>query len=231
MRIVLVTSHPDLVQSPLSHSILQRAQDKGIVDVRVHDLRHYGEGKHRKIDDYPFGGRGGMVLTPGPLFAAIEAIVEDWGEPGEVVYLTPDGEPFDQSVANELSLLPRVCLIAGHYKGIDQRVRDQLITREISIGDYVLSGGELPALVVIDAVARLLPGVLGDAQSALSDSFQDGLLDAPVYTRPASFRGMDVPDVLLSGDHDKIRDWRDSQRLQRTREKRPDLLKPFSEEE
>lgn len=224
MRIDLVTAHPELVQSPLSHSILQRARQKGLVDVRVHDLRQYGEGKHRQIDDYPFGGRGGMVLSPGPLFACIEAIKADWDGEGEVIYLTPDGAVLDQPLVNELSLRPRLCLIAGHYKGIDQRVRDVLVDREISIGDYVLSGGELPALVLIDALARLIPGVLGDSQSALSDSFQDGLLDAPAYTRPAEFRGMRVPDVLLSGDHEKIRDWRDEQRLSRTQERRPDLL-------
>lgn len=224
MRIDLVTALPDLVRSPLDHSIVRRAQDKGFLDIRVHDLRQYGEGKHRQIDDYPFGGRGGMVLMPGPLFTCIEEIQEDWGEPGEVIFLTPDGETLTQAIANELSMLPRMCLIAGHYKGIDQRVRDTLVTREISIGDYVLSGGELPAVILIDAVARLIPGVIGDAQSALSDSFQDGLLDAPTYTRPAEFRGMAVPDVLMSGDHEKIREWRDEQRYERTRKRRPDLL-------
>lgn len=227
MRIDIVTAHPDLVAGPLQHSIVLRAQRKGLVEIAVHDLRQYGEGKHRAIDDYPFGGGGGMVLTPGPLFACIEAIRAEWGEGGgdeEVIYLTPDGELLDQALANELSLKRRLLLIAGHYKGIDQRVRDALVTREVSIGDYVLSGGELPALVLTDAVARLVPGVLGDAQSALSDSFQDGLLDAPNYTRPAEFRGRAVPDVLLSGDHDRIRAWRDDERLRRTRERRPDLL-------
>ncbi len=224
MRIDLITAHPGLVRSPLEHSILERAQRKGLVDVRVHDLRDHAEGRHRKVDDYPFGGQGGMVLTPGPLFAAVEAVLEDWGGPGEVIYLTPDGETLDQPMANALSMAARLCLIAGHYKGIDHRVREALVTREVSVGDYVLSGGELPALVLIDAVARLVPGVLGDAQSALSDSFQDGLLDAPAYTRPAEFRGMAVPEVLTSGDHARIRDWRDAERLRRTRERRPDLL-------
>lgn len=228
MRIDIVTAHPELVAGPLQHSIVLRAQRKGLVEIVVHDLRRYGEGKHRAIDDYPFGGGGGMVLTPGPLFACIEAIRAEWGEGGgddeEVIYLTPDGEVLDQRLANELSMKRRLLLIAGHYKGIDQRVRDALVTREVSIGDYVLSGGELPALVLTDAVARLVPGVLGDAQSALSDSFQDGLLDAPNYTRPADFRGMAVPDVLLSGDHDRIRTWRDDERLRRTRDRRPDLL-------
>ena len=226
MRIDIVTAHPDLVAGPLQHSIVQRAQRKGLVDIRVHDLRSYGEGKQRSIDDYPFGGGGGMVLTPGPLFACIEAIKADWDDGGgeEVIYLTPDGEVLDQRLTNALSMHSRLLLIAGHYKGIDQRVRDTLVTREVSIGDYVLSGGELPALVLTDAVARLIPGVLGDAQSALSDSFQDGLLDAPNYTRPADFRGQAVPDVLLSGDHDRIRTWRDEQRLRRTQTRRPDLL-------
>jgi tRNA (guanine37-N1)-methyltransferase len=224
MRIDLVTAHPDLVQSPLQHSILRRAQAKGLVEIVVHDLRAFGEGPHRQIDDYPFGGRGGMVLTPGPLFKCVHHIKREWDGDGEVIYLTPDGEVLAQPLANRLSLVPRMCLIAGHYKGIDERVRETLVDREISIGDYVLSGGELPALILIDAVVRLIPAVLGDAQSALSDSFQDGLLDAPTYTRPAEFEGMRVPDVLLTGDHEKIRDWRDSERLRRTRERRPDLL-------
>lgn len=231
MRIDIVTALPDLVAGPLDQSIIQRAQKKGLVDIRVHDLRDYTEDRHRKVDDYPFGGGGGMVLTPGPLFACIEAIRAEWADDAgddrsgeEVIYLSPDGEVLDQRLANELSMRKRLLLIAGHYKGIDQRVRDTLVTREISIGDYVLSGGELPALVLTDALVRLLPGVLGDAQSALSDSFQDGLLDAPVYTRPAEFRGQHVPDVLLSGDHDRIHEWREEQRLRRTKERRPDLL-------
>lgn len=231
MRIDIVTALPDLVAGPLDQSIIQRAQKKGLVDIRVHDLRDYTEDRHRKVDDYPFGGGGGMVLTPGPLFACIEAIRAEWADDAgddrsgeEVIYLSPDGEVLDQRLANELSMRKRLLLIAGHYKGIDQRVRDTLVTREISIGDYVLSGGELPALVLTDALVRLVPGVLGDAQSALSDSFQDGLLDAPVYTRPAEFRGQHVPDVLLSGDHDRIHEWREEQRLRRTKERRPDLL-------
>ena len=224
MRIDLVTALPDLVRSPLDHSIVQRAQDKELLDIRVHDLRQYGEGKHRQIDDYPFGGRGGMVLMPGPLFTCIEEIQEDWGEPGEVIFLTPDGETMTQSIVNELSMLPRMCLIAGHYKGIDQRIRDIYVTCELSIGDYVLSGGELPAAVLVDAVARLLPGVLSDETSALSDSFQGGLLDAPIYTRPADWRGHKVPDVLLSGNEAAINRWRDEQALARTQARRPDLL-------
>ena len=224
LRFDLVTALPGLVRSPLEHSILKRAQDKGLVEVEVHDLRDYAPGKHRQIDDVPYGGMGGMVLKPEPLFACVESLQAEHGPYDEVIFLTPDGETLDQPLANALSLKRRLLLIAGHYKNVDQRVRDTLVTREISVGDYVLSGGELPALVLIDAVARLVPDVLGDAGSALSDSFQDGLLDAPSYTRPATFRGLDVPDVLRSGDHEAIRDWRERQRLERTRQRRPDLL-------
>lgn len=223
LRIDLVTALPQLVRSPLDHSILKRAADKRLLDVRVHDLRDFATDKHRQVDDYPFGGGAGMVLKPEPIFRCIEAIQEE-GPADEVIYLTPDGSVFSQQVANELSLKRHLILLAGHYKGVDQRVRDELITREISIGDFVLSGGELPALVVIDAVVRLVPGVLGDAESALSDSFMDGLLDAPAYTRPAEFRGMMVPDVLRSGDHNRVEAWRDEQRYRKTMERRPDLL-------
>ncbi len=228
MRIDIVTALPEIVAGPLEHSILRRARQKGLVDIRVHDLRQYATDKHRTLDDYPFGGGAGMVLKPEPIFACIEALKAaaeaEGGEIDEVVYLTPDGERFDQRIANELSLRRHIVLLAGHYKGIDQRVRDALVTRELSIGDYVLSGGELPALVVVDALVRLVPGVLGDATSALSDSFQDGLLDAPSYTRPATFRGMTVPEVLRSGDHRKVAAWREAERLRKTRERRPDLL-------
>ena len=224
IRFDLVTSLPDLVRSPLEHSILKRAQDKGLVEVAVHDLRDWAPGRHRQIDDIPYGGMGGMVLKPEPLFACVEALQAEHGPYDDVVFLTPDGVTLDQPTANALSLKGRLLLIAGHYKNIDQRVRDALVTREISVGDYVLSGGELPALILIDAVARLIPGVLGDAGSALSDSFQDGLLDAPSYTRPATFREMEVPPVLRSGDHGAILAWREAQRLERTRARRPDLL-------
>lgn len=230
LRVDLVTALPDLVRSPLDHSILKRAQDKGLVEVAVHDLRDYAPGRHRQIDDVPYGGMGGMVLKPEPLFACIEHLQAEHGPYDEVIFLSPDGETLDQPLANALSLSRRLLLLAGHYKNVDQRVRDALVTREISVGDYVLSGGELPALVLIDAIARLVPGVLGDAGSALSDSFQDGLLDAPSYTRPASFREMEVPAVLRSGDHGAIRDWRERQRLERTRERRPDLLDGSGEE-
>ena len=224
MEIDIVTAFPDLMAEPLQYSIVKRAQESGNVTIRLHDLREYGIGKHRQIDDYPFGGGAGMVLKPEPLFACVEDLQEEYGAYDEIIYLTPDGERLDQSRANELSLRGRLLLIAGHYKGIDQRVRDALVTREISIGDYVLSGGELPVLVLVDAVVRLIPGVLGDSASALSDSFQDDLLDAPVYTRPAEFRGHKVPDVLRSGDHERVARWREEQRLKKTRRRRPDLL-------
>ncbi|CAM3253081.1 tRNA (guanosine(37)-N1)-methyltransferase TrmD [Rhodothermus bifroesti] len=228
MRIDIVTAFPDLVRGPLEYSILRRARMRGLVDIRVHDLRDYTTDRHRQIDDYPYGGGSGMVLKPEPIFRCIEAIQAEAARQGqtidEVIYLTPDGQVFTQELATRLSLCQQLILLAGHYKGVDQRVRDALVTMELSIGDYVLSGGELPALVVVDAIVRLIPGVLGDASSALSDSFQDGLLDAPVYTRPAVYRGMAVPEVLLSGDHQRIAAWREAQRLEKTRQRRPDLL-------
>ena len=224
MRIDVITAHPGLVEGPLRHSIVHRAQEADAVDIHVCDLRDHAVGKHNQIDDYPFGGGAGMVLKPEPLFQAVEAIEEEAGKADEVIFLTPDGERLTQPTANRLSMFDHLILIAGHYKGIDQRVRDVLVTKEISIGDFVLSGGELPALVLIDAVVRLLPGVLGDASSALTDSFQDGLLDAPVYTRPAEYRGHSVPEVLRSGDHQRVDEWRDEKRLEKTRERRPDLL-------
>ncbi|MBO6576079.1 MAG: tRNA (guanosine(37)-N1)-methyltransferase TrmD [Rhodothermales bacterium] len=229
MRIDIITALPDICTSPLRQSIVQRAQTKELVDIRVHDLRDWSVGKHRQLDDYPFGGGAGMVLKPEPLFDCLEALKGEGDPIDQVIFLTPDGEVLDQPMANELSLCSRLVLIAGHYKGIDQRVRDELVSREISIGDYVLSGGELPALVLVDALVRLIPGVLGDAESALSDSFQDGLLDAPVYTRPADYRGMRVPDVLLSGDHSAVARWREAQKLEKTRHRRPDLLESLAE--
>ena len=226
VRLDLITAIPDLVRSPLEHSIVGRAREAGVAEIHVHDLREHGLGKYRQIDAPPYGGMGGMVLKPEPLAACLDAVIAQADAPDEVIFLTPDGEVFDQPLANRLSLQTRIVLIAGHYKGIDQRIRDLYVTREVSVGDYVLSGGELPALTLIDAVVRLLPGALGDSQSALSDSFQDGLLDAPAYTRPATFRGLDVPDVLRSGDHARILDWREDQRLEKTRQRRPDLLPP-----
>ncbi|MXY08499.1 MAG: tRNA (guanosine(37)-N1)-methyltransferase TrmD [Rhodothermaceae bacterium] len=222
MRIDILTALPDQVERAVDLTVLRRAEDK--IALHVHDLGSYARGRHKQIDDYPYGGGGGMVLKPEPIFACIEALGDT---PDEVIYLSPDGEPLTQALANTLSLKKHIVLLAGHYKGIDHRVREVLVTREVSVGDYVLSGGELPALLVADAVARLIPGVLGDAQSALEDSFQDGLLGAPAYTRPASFRGLEVPEVLCSGNHSSIAEWREEVRQQRTRERRPDLWQQY----
>lgn len=224
MRIDVISALPSIVLGPLDHSIIHRAREKGLLQIEVHDLRDYSEDKHKQIDDYPFGGGGGMVLKPEPIFRCVDDLSSDVDDIDELIFLTPDGDTLDQSMANELSLKKRLVLLAGHYKGVDQRVRDSLVTREISIGDFVLSGGELPALVLIDAIARLIPGVLGNATSALSDSFQDGLLDAPAYTRPKEFKGMIVPEVLTSGHKQKIDEWREEERFKKTRSRRPDLL-------
>jgi tRNA (guanine37-N1)-methyltransferase len=226
MLIDILSAVPNLMQSPLQHSILQRAQQKGILAVRLFDIRDYSEDKNRHIDDYAFGGSAGMVLKIEPLARAIRSLQVD--EPyDEIIYLTPDGELFNQATANQLSLKKRLLLIAGHYKGIDQRVRDLFVTREISIGDYVLSGGELPALVLVDALGRLLPGVLNDETSALTDSFQDGLLAPPVYTRPADFEGHEVPAILRSGNFAHIRAWEDQTAWEKTQARRPDLIRGF----
>ena len=224
LRIDILTALPELVEAPLRHSILKRAQEADVVTLEVHDLRAFATDKHRQIDDHPFGGGAGMVLKPEPLFRAVEAIEDQEGEVDDVIFLTPDGERLDQPMANRLSTRQHLIVIAGRYKGIDQRVRNALVTRELSIGDVVLTGGELPALLLVDAVVRLVPGALGDSSSALTDSFQDGLLGAPVYTRPADFRGRTVPEVLRSGDHQRIAEWRDEKRIEKTRERRPDLL-------
>ncbi len=223
MRIDIISVVPELLHSPLQHSIMKRAQEKGLLEVHIHDLRHFGLGKHRQVDDYPFGGGAGMVLRPEPLAQCLDTLMAQHTY-DEIIYLTPDGQRFDQKMANRLSLKDNLLLIAGHYKGIDERIRQHYVTLEISIGDYVLSGGELPALVVVDAVGRLIPGVLNDETSALLDSFQDGLLAPPVYTRPANFRGWEVPQVLRSGNFKAIEAWRYEQALQRTRQRRPDLL-------
>lgn len=223
MRIDLITGFPKLVESPLGESMLKRAQDMGYVQVIVHDLRDYTADRHRTIDDTPFGGGAGMVLKPEPVFSCIERLQSERTYDA-VIYLTADGERLTQPLANALSLSANLVLLCGHYKGIDERIRERLITREISIGDYVLTGGELPALVLIDALVRLLPGVLHDGTSLLNDSFQDGLLDAPQYTRPAEFREMRVPEVLLSGNHEAIERWRQEQREERTRQRRTDLI-------
>ena len=223
MRIDILSAVPAQLDSPLTTSIVKRAQDKGLVEIHTHDLRKWAENKHNRIDDMPYGGGAGMVLQVGPIARAIRELKSE-RDYDEVIFLTPDGEVLTQSIANGLSLKGNLILLAGHYKGIDQRARDLFVTREISIGDYVLSGGELPALVLTDAIVRLLPGVLGDETSALTDSFMSNLLDAPAYTRPADFEGHKVPDILLGGNHKLIDAWRDEQALAKTQERRPDLL-------
>ena len=223
MRIDIITVLPELLVSPFEHSILKRAREKGLLEVNVVNLRDYSTFNHKQVDDYQFGGGAGMVMMVEPIFNCIQALKKD-RTVDEVIYLTPDGERFNQKTANQLSLKNDLILLCGHYKGVDERVRQHLITREISIGDYVLSGGELAAAVLVDALGRLLPGVLNDETSALFDSFQDDLLASPVYTRPASFNGWEVPDVLLSGHAAKIEDWRHEQALSKTLERRPDLL-------
>ncbi|SEN24571.1 tRNA (guanine37-N1)-methyltransferase [bacterium A37T11] len=223
MRFDIITVLPGLLESPFAHSILQRAQNKGIVEIHVHNLRNYTDNKHKNVDDYPYGGGSGMVMQIGPFAACIDKLKAERAY-DEVIFLSPDGKTLNQEMANELSGKGNLLLLCGHYKGIDQRIRDIYVTREISIGDYVLSGGELAAAVVVDAVVRLIPGVLSDETSALSDSFQGDLLDAPVYTRPADWNGYKVPDVLLSGHQAQIDNWRYEQALERTRQRRPDLL-------
>lgn len=223
MKIDIISVVPDLLASPFAHSIMKRARDKGLLEVNVINLREYTTYARAQVDDYPFGGGAGMVMMVEPLVNAIESLQANTRY-DEVIFLTPDGETFQQKIANQLSLKNNILLICGHYKGIDQRVRDHFITREISIGDYVLSGGELAAAVIVDAVGRLIPGVLNDETSALSDSFQDNLLAPPVYTRPVEFRGWKVPEILLSGNHAKIEQWRHEQSIARTKERRPDLL-------
>ena len=224
MQIDIISVVPDLLASPFSHSIMRRARDKNILEVNVINLRDYTSYARAQVDDYAFGGGAGMVMMAEPLVNAIESLQAKTTY-DEVIYLSPDGEVFNQKLANRLSLYNNLLLICGHYKGIDQRVRDHFITKEISIGDYVLSGGELAAAVITDAIGRLLPGVLNDESSALSDSFQDNLLAPPVYTRPENFRGWKVPEVLLSGNHKLIDEWRHEEALKRTQERRPDLPK------
>jgi tRNA (guanine37-N1)-methyltransferase len=223
MRIDIVSGLPKLLSSPLNNSIINRAKKSNKVLIHIHNLRKHAHDRHRTIDDTPYGGGAGMILKPEPVFECIENL-QKRRKYDEIIYLTADGERFNQKIANELSLQKNLILLCGHYKGIDDRIRQKLITREISIGDYVLTGGELAALVVVDAVVRLVPGVVGDSESLLSDSFQDGLLDAPYYTKPLEYKGLKVPEVLLSGDHKKIEKWRQEQRLKKTRERRPDLL-------
>lgn len=223
MRIDVVTGFPKLLHSPLNESILKRAQTKGLVEIVVHDLRDFATDKHKTIDDTPYGGGAGMILKAEPVFACIEKLQHERSY-DEVIFLSAEGERLTQQIANEFSLKRNVLLLCGHYKGIDERIRQALITREISIGDYVLTGGELPALVLIDAVVRLIPGAISDAESLLTDSFQSALLDAPQYTRPEEFKGMKVPEVLLSGNHQAIEAWRALQRAERTKQRRNDLF-------
>ena len=224
IRFDIISAVPALLSGPLDHSIVKRAKDKNLVDIRIHDLRSFTSDKHLKIDDYPYGGDPGMVLSPQPIFDCIKHLCEQRSY-DEIIFTAPDGIPFTQKEANTLSLKKNVIVLCGHYKGIDQRIREHLITKEYSIGDVVLSGGELPAMMIVDAIVRLLPGAIGDAGSALNDSFQDGLLEAPVYTRPADFNGWHVPDVLRSGDPKKIKAWQDEQSIEKTKSRRKDLLK------
>ncbi|MBI4810148.1 MAG: tRNA (guanosine(37)-N1)-methyltransferase TrmD [Ignavibacteriales bacterium] len=223
MRIDVITGFPQLLRSPLSASIIRQAKKKKLVSIRIHDLRKYTHDKHKTIDDTPYGGGAGMVLKPEPIFECIETLQEKRNY-DEVIYVTADGEKFNQKIANQLSMKTNLIFLCGHYKGIDHRVREKLITKEISIGDYVLTGGELAALVIIDALVRLIPGVLGDSESMLTDSFQGDLLDCPSYTKPAEYRGMKVPEVLLSGDHKSIEKWRYEQRVRHTNDRRKSLL-------
>jgi tRNA (guanine37-N1)-methyltransferase len=223
MRIDILTVVPELLVSPLGESILKRAQAKGLVEIVVHNIRDYTTDRHRQVDDYPFGGEAGMVMMAEPVARAIDALVAE-RRYDEIIYTSPDGIRHDQHEANRLSTLENIIILCGHYKGLDQRIRDRYITREISIGDYVLTGGELAAAVLVDSVVRIIPGAIGDEESALTDSFQDDMLAPPVYTRPAEWRGMRVPDVLLSGNPVLIRDWQEQQALERTTRLRPDLI-------
>ncbi len=229
MHIDIITALPGLLESPFNDSIVKRAQTKGIVEISLHDLRTYSTNKHKTIDDYAFGGGAGMVLSPEPLALCLDALLAQRTY-DEVIYTSPDGITFNQKIANTLSLCQNLIMICGHYKGIDERIRTHYVTREISIGDYVLSGGELAAAVIADAIIRLIPGVLNDETSALTDSFQDDLLAPPVYTRPADFRGMHVPSILTSGNASAIEAWRMEQAMQRTRDRRPDLWKRYHDE-
>ena len=224
MRIDILTVVPELLESPLNHSIVQRAKNKGLVEIHIHDIRDYGKGNYRQVDDYSYGGDAGMILMIEPIYTLINKLKEERNY-DEIIYMSPDGNVLDQPIANRLSCMENIMILCGHYKGIDHRIREHLITMEISIGDYVLSGGELAAAVVCDAVIRLIPGAISDETSALSDCFQDNLLSAPVYTRPANFNGWEVPKVLLSGNPKLIAQWHEEQSLERTARLRPDLLK------
>ncbi len=228
MRIDIITVLPPLLEGPLNHSIVKRASEKGLVEIHIHDLRDFSENKHRNVDDYAFGGDAGMVMSIGPIHRAITHLSSQ-RDYDEIIYTSPDGLKFNQREANRLATVENIIILCGHYKGVDQRIRDHLITREISIGDYVLTGGELAAAIITDSIVRLLPGAISDETSALSDSFQDGLLAPPVYTRPAEYQGWKVPDILLSGHAAKIDHWKLEQSLERTRKLRPDLLDEASD--
>ena len=223
MRIDIISVVPELLESPLSHSIVGRAIKKGLVEIHVHNLRDYGKGPRQQVDDYSYGGDAGMVIMVEPVYEMISGLKKERNY-DEVIYMSPDGEQFSQNMANELSLKENIIILCGHYKGVDHRIREHLVTREITVGDYVLSGGELPAAIIADALVRLIPGAISDETSALSDCYQDGLLSAPVYTRPAVFNGWKVPEVLLSGNPKLIRQWQDEQAVERTRRLRPGLL-------
>ncbi len=224
MRIDIITVLPEMLESPLGCSILKRACDKGLAEIHVHNLRDYTLNKHRKVDDYPFGGDAGMVMQIEPVDRCISALKAE-RDYDEVIFTAPDGEQFTQPMANRLSMLDNIIILCGHYKGIDYRIREHLITKEISVGDYVLTGGEMPAAIIADAIVRLIPGAIGDEQSALTDSFQDNLLEPPIYTRPAEYKGWRVPDILLSGHEARIAEWKHDQAVARTLRLRPDLLK------
>ena len=225
MKIDIISVVPELLESPLNHSIMKRAKEKGLLEVNVHHLRNWAINKHGQVDDYQFGGGAGMVMMCQPLANAIDELQEKNGKYDEIIYMTPDGNLFNQKAANKLSMKESLLIICGHYKGIDERIREHYVTMEISIGDYVLSGGEIAAAVVVDTIGRLLPGVLNDDTSALFDSFQDNLLAPPVYTRPANFNGWEVPEILLQGDPKKVDEWRLDQSIARTKQRRPDMYK------
>lgn len=229
MRIDILTVLPELLHSPFSASIMKRAQDKGLAEIHLHNIRDYATNKHKNVDDYQYGGGAGMVMSIEPIAALIEKLKSERNY-DEIIYMSPDGEILDQSICNQLSLKGNIIILCGHYKGVDERVREHYITKEISIGSYVLSGGELAAAIVVDSVVRLIPGVLNDETSALTDCFQDGLLSAPVYTRPPEFNGWKVPEILLSGDTPKIELWREEKAFERTKQKRPDLIEKLNGE-
>lgn len=230
MRIDILTVLPEILKGPISESILKRATNKGLAEINIHNIRDYSLNKHKKTDDYSYGGGAGMVMSPEPISRCIDALLAS-RKYDEIIFLTPDGETLNQNTVNQLSLKKNIIMLAGHYKGVDERIRENYITKEISIGDYVLTGGELPAAILTDAIVRVIPGVLGDEASALSDSHQDGLLSPPVYTRPSEYKGWKVPDILLSGNDKKIEEWRHDQAIKRTRERRPDLYDKLTNED